>query len=130
MPQHHPVIDRLGDRDAVVHPQHARGRRAEDPHRRLVRVEIVINEHPAMMAPVAQPARTSRQVPQWRQRQLDGRAEMPPADAVKHPVVSGKPATEFTDRGERRGPLGLAYQPFPDSVGELVFVVDPGFSLA
>jgi hypothetical protein len=50
MPQHHPVMNRLADRGAVVWAQHAWGRHAEDPYRRLVRVEIVINEHATMMA--------------------------------------------------------------------------------
>src|SRR6266700_1875209 len=63
MPQHHPVVDRLADSDVVVQAQHARGLRAEDPHRRLVRMEIVIGKHATMLAPAAHPAGTSR--PRW-----------------------------------------------------------------
>jgi ADP-ribose pyrophosphatase YjhB (NUDIX family) len=60
MPQHHPVIRRLADRDVIVQAQHTPGRHAEDPHRRLVRMEIVIDKHAVMLAPAAHPDSSSR----------------------------------------------------------------------
>jgi hypothetical protein len=53
MLQHDPVMNCLADRDVVIQAQRARRRRAEDPHRRLVRVEIAIREHAIMLAPAA-----------------------------------------------------------------------------
>ncbi len=55
---------------------------------------------------------------------------MLPADVVEQRVVPGDPGAKLTDHGERRGPLGLADQPCPDSVLELVFVEDARFPLA
>ncbi len=93
-------------------------------------MEIVISKNATMMAPARHPAGNSWQVPQRRQRQLAGRGEMLPADVVEQRVVPGDPGAKLTDHGERRGPLGLADQPCPDSVLELVFVEDARFPLA